>query len=53
MEGRLLDYGKSTIYYCGVVSERLKPSVLRPVVWMGNSKKSLRDFPEGAQKTAG
>jgi phage-related protein len=32
---------------------RLKPLVLRPVVWMGNSKKSLREFPDGAQKLLG
>ena len=32
---------------------RLKPPVLRPVVWMGNSKKSLREFPDGAQKLLG
>ena len=32
---------------------RLKPPVLRPVVWLGNSKKNLRDFPEGAQKLLG
>jgi phage-related protein len=33
--------------------DRLKPPVLRPVVWMGNSKKNLRDFPGGAQKLLG
>jgi phage-related protein len=33
--------------------DRLKPPVLRPVVWMGNSKKNLRDFPDGAQKLLG
>jgi phage-related protein len=33
--------------------ERLKPPVLRPVIWMGNSKKNLRDFPEGVQKLLG
>jgi len=27
--------------------------ILRPVVWMGNSKKNLRGFPEGAQKLIG
>jgi phage-related protein len=32
---------------------RLKPLVLKPVVWMGNSKKSLREFPDGAQKLLG
>lgn len=33
--------------------QRLKPRVLRLVVWLGDSKKSLRDFPEGAQKLLG
>jgi phage-related protein len=33
--------------------ERLKPPVLRSVVWLGNSKKNLRDFPQGAQKLLG
>ena len=27
--------------------------MLRPVVWLGNSKKNLRDFPDGAQKRLG
>jgi phage-related protein len=27
--------------------------MLRPVIWMGNSKKTIRDFPEGAQKLLG
>jgi phage-related protein len=27
--------------------------VLRPVVWLGSSKKNLQDFPEGAQKLLG
>jgi phage-related protein len=31
----------------------LEPPVLRPVVWLGNSKKNLRDFPDGAQKLLG
>jgi phage-related protein len=31
----------------------LKPPVLRPVVWLGDSKKNLRDFPDGAQKLLG
>jgi len=26
---------------------------VRPVVWLGNSKKNLRDFPDGAQKLLG
>src|ERR1700683_4351215 len=36
---------------CGL--DRLKPPVLRPVVRLGNSKKKLRDFPDGAQKLFG
>jgi phage-related protein len=28
-------------------------SVLRPVVWMGNSKRTLQAVPEGAQKLTG
>ena|SRR2546426_203928 len=27
--------------------------VLRPVVWLGNAKKNLKDFPEGARKLLG
>jgi phage-related protein len=30
-----------------------KPPVLRPVVWLGDSRKILRDFPDGAQKLLG
>ncbi len=33
--------------------ERGKPRVLRPVVWMGSSKKDIRDFPDAAQKLLG
>jgi phage-related protein len=33
--------------------DRLKLPVLRPIVWLGNSKKSLREFPDGAQKLLG
>ena len=33
--------------------ETVKPPVLRPVVWLGNSRKHLRDFPKGAQKLLG
>ena len=33
--------------------DRLKPPVLRPVVWLGNSKRNLREFPDGAQKLLG
>jgi phage-related protein len=33
--------------------EKLNPPVPRPVVWLGDSRKSLRDFPEGARKLLG
>ena len=33
--------------------DRLKPPVLRPVIWLGNARKNLKGFPEGAQKLAG
>ena len=33
--------------------ENLHPPVPRPVVWLGNSKKNIRDFPKGAQKLLG
>jgi len=33
--------------------DRLKPPVLRTVVWLGNARKNLKSFPEGAQKLAG
>jgi phage-related protein len=33
--------------------ERLRPPTARPVVWMGSSKKNIRDFPKGAQKLLG
>jgi phage-related protein len=33
--------------------ENLRPPVPRSVVWMGNSKESIRDFPKGAQKLLG
>jgi phage-related protein len=36
-----------------VVWTGLKPPVLRPVVWLGSSKKNLREFPDGAQKLLG
>lgn len=32
---------------------RLKPPVLRPLVWLGNARKHLKGFPEGAQKLLG
>jgi phage-related protein len=31
----------------------LEPPALRPVIWVGNSKKSLQGFPKGAQKLLG
>ena len=33
--------------------DRLKPPALRPLVWLGDSRKNLRDFPDGAQKLLG
>ena len=33
--------------------DKLKPPVLRPVVWLGNARKNLKGFPEGAQKMLG
>ncbi len=33
--------------------ERPNPPVLRPVVWLGDSKRNLRDFPDGVQKLLG
>ena len=33
--------------------DRHKPPVLRPVVWLGNSKRNLQGFPDGAQKLLG
>ncbi len=33
--------------------DRPDPPVLRPVVWLGNSRKNLRGFPDGAQKLLG
>jgi phage-related protein len=31
----------------------VKPPVLRRVVWLGNSKKNIQGFPNGAQKLIG
>ncbi len=36
---------------CGL--DRPSPPVQRPVVWLGDSKKSIREFPDGAQKLLG
>src|SRR4029077_19536797 len=33
--------------------DRPKPPAIRPVIWLGNSKENLRDFPDGAQKLLG
>ena len=33
--------------------ENPKPPGLRPIVWMGDSKRNLREFPEGARKLLG
>jgi len=33
--------------------DTLKPVVIRPVVWLGNSKKNILEFPEGTQKLLG
>jgi phage-related protein len=32
---------------------RFAPPVLRPVVWLGDTKRNVRAFPEGAQKLIG
>ena len=31
----------------------LEPPVLRPVIWLGNSKRNVLEFPKGAQKLIG
>jgi phage-related protein len=33
--------------------EDFKPPVIRPIVWLGNSKKTIQGFPQGAQKLIG
>ncbi len=33
--------------------ENLKPPVLRPVIWLGNSKRFVLEFPKEAQKLIG
>ena len=30
-----------------------RPPILRPVIWLGNAKKSIRGFPEEVQKLVG
>ena len=37
----------------GDILEDLKPPVLRPVIWLGNSKTNLLEFPKEAQKLIG
>jgi len=33
--------------------DRPNSPVMRPIVWLGDSKRNLRDFPNGAQKLLG
>ena len=33
--------------------ENFRKPLLRPVVWLGSSKKNIQDFPKGAQKLLG
>ena len=33
--------------------DRLEPPVLRDIVWLGNSKRNLREFPDGVKKLLG
>src|ERR1700692_4913595 len=33
--------------------DELTPPVMRPVIWLGNSKKNILYFPKGAQKLIG
>jgi phage-related protein len=33
--------------------DEFKPPVIRPLVWLGNSKKTIQAFPKGAQKLIG
>jgi phage-related protein len=36
-----------------VLLETFQPPVLRPVVWLGDSRRNLQSFPKGAQKLLG
>ena len=47
------NYSVFTIYCRGALLQNLKAPVPRPVVWLGNSKKNIWDFPKGAQKLLG
>ncbi len=33
--------------------DAFKPPVIRPLIWLGNSKKTIQSFPEGVQKLIG
>ena len=33
--------------------DAFKPPVIRPLIWLGNSKKMIQSFPEGVQKLIG
>jgi phage-related protein len=33
--------------------DKLNPPMLRPIVWLGDSRRNLRDFPDGARKLLG
>lgn len=33
--------------------DNLEPPRLRPIVWMGNARRNLQGFPQGAQKLIG
>ena len=33
--------------------ENFRTPLLRPIVWLGSSKKNIQDFPKGAQKLLG
>ena len=49
---RVCKYSKFPIFLGKPVPD-FAPPVLRPVVWMGDAKRNLRAFPEGAQKLIG
>lgn len=37
----------------GKAVDELKPPILRPLVWMGDSRKNIQGFPKEAQKLMG
>jgi len=44
----------NSLYFLGRrLSDDIETPVLRPLVWMGNSRKNLRAFPQGAKKLIG